>query len=245
MRSDCLIRLRATPVHACRQALREKASLWTTPGRQPPLFFFARDEGLAYINKARLVIPLLRTCCFMSDPSMPLHVSWVQPLQGGRPACWPGGWVRAMARMSLFPLHALRIMHAVRCHCSLPTCMANDHVNPVHAPQMEKECEFALDLGVRFAEPQQPGSSKEEGEEGVLETNALAAGPAGASRRRRQRRRMAAQEQALLGARGDAALVGAAGARACARLIRQLMCKCRRAWHRRSRCRRRAYMLGE
>lgn len=34
-----------------RQALRDKASLWSSPGRQPPLFFFMRDDILAYFNK--------------------------------------------------------------------------------------------------------------------------------------------------------------------------------------------------
>lgn len=34
-----------------RQALRDKARLWTTPGRQPPLFFFMREDTMAYINR--------------------------------------------------------------------------------------------------------------------------------------------------------------------------------------------------
>ncbi len=37
---------------ACRQALRQKAAMWTTPGEQPPLFYFMRKDLTDYLTKA-------------------------------------------------------------------------------------------------------------------------------------------------------------------------------------------------
>ena len=76
------------------------------------------------------------------------------------------------------------------------------------AEQMEKECAFALDLGVRSA----PLPQEDDEQAGAPAAGGTTAGgdiPAGGMRR--QRRRLAAAEEALLGSRGDAALVGPAG----------------------------------
>lgn len=38
-------------VLACRQALRQRAAMWTTPGEQPPLFYFMRKDLTEYLTR--------------------------------------------------------------------------------------------------------------------------------------------------------------------------------------------------
>lgn len=45
--------LRVAAFMALRQALRQKAAMWTTPGEQPPLFYFMRKDLTDYLTKAR------------------------------------------------------------------------------------------------------------------------------------------------------------------------------------------------
>ena len=46
-------KLTVAPILALRQALRQKAAMWTTPGEQPPLFYFMRKDLTDYLAKAR------------------------------------------------------------------------------------------------------------------------------------------------------------------------------------------------
>ena len=51
----------------CRQALRNKASLWTSSEQQPPLFYFLREDTLRYMNKVGLSSGLLAPAMLSSD----------------------------------------------------------------------------------------------------------------------------------------------------------------------------------
>ena len=60
-----------------RQALRQRAAMWTTPGEQPPLFYFMRKDLTEYLTKASLS-SLTRPCCNLnsSSGSIQPYLSW-------------------------------------------------------------------------------------------------------------------------------------------------------------------------
>ena len=58
-----------------RQALRQRAAMWTMPGEQPPLFYFMRKDLTEYLTKASLS-SLTRPCCNLKFSSGSIIHTW-------------------------------------------------------------------------------------------------------------------------------------------------------------------------